>query len=281
MSEVLELFGIATSDAHADWQSISTNQACPYIQGRCFKVRKSTPEISIGTCVVSYGKELMPLAICPARLLEKSQIFLDAIHLLSRHEPGNQLHIVPEFSLPTGSIDYVLASVRRGKVADFVGIELQTLDTTGTVWPARQRALQIHGIDIPTVDAESRKTLGINWKMTAKTILVQMHHKISTFEIINKHLLLVIQNKLFDYLAEEFDTSALEAPLFTNSFHIHTYAMDMHNAGQSLTLSQRFSTDARGVATLLGIKQSSNVTLEAFNQAIEAKISNATLLKIP
>ena len=49
------------------------------------------------------------------------------------HEPGNELHTVPEVSVPGGSVDYFLASVRDGKVKDFVGIELQTLDTTGTV----------------------------------------------------------------------------------------------------------------------------------------------------
>ena len=33
-------------------------------------------------------------------------------------------------------------SALNNKVRDFVGIELQTLDTTGTVWPERQRLLE-------------------------------------------------------------------------------------------------------------------------------------------
>jgi hypothetical protein len=36
----------------------------------------------------------------------------------------------------------------------------------------------------------------MNWKMTAKTILVQMHHKVETFEHINKKMVLVIQDVL-------------------------------------------------------------------------------------
>ena len=59
---------------------------------------------------------------------------------LEAHEKG----IVAELAVPGGSIDYCLVSVRDGKPRDFVGIELQTLDTTGTVWPERQRFLQQH-----------------------------------------------------------------------------------------------------------------------------------------
>jgi len=61
---------------------------------------------------------------------------------IDTHEPGNELHIVSEVSIPGGSVDYFLVSAKDGKVKDFVGIELQTLDTTGTVWPERQRLLK-------------------------------------------------------------------------------------------------------------------------------------------
>jgi len=40
----------------------------------------------------------------------------------------------------------------------------------------------------------------MNWKMTAKTILMQVHHKVQTFEEINKHLVLVIQDHFMDYI---------------------------------------------------------------------------------
>jgi hypothetical protein len=67
-----------------------------------------------------------------------------------------------------------------------VGIELQTLDTTGTVWPTRQRFLASKGFDdIPRAELENTKTYGMNWKMTAKTILVQLHHKIQTFDTVS------------------------------------------------------------------------------------------------
>jgi hypothetical protein len=61
---------------------------------------------------------------------------------LTVHEPGNELHIVGEINIPGGSVDYFFVSAKERKVMDFVGIEFQTLDTTGTVWPERSASLQ-------------------------------------------------------------------------------------------------------------------------------------------
>src|SRR5205085_3458321 len=118
--------------------------------------------------------------------------------------PGNELRIVPELAVPGGSIDYCLVSVRDGKPRDFVGIELQTLDTTGTVWPERQRFLRRHKVRVKREHAASAKLFGMNWKMTAKTILVQLNHKIATFEHLWKRLVLVMEVCLLDYMRSEF-----------------------------------------------------------------------------
>jgi len=71
------------------------------------------------------------------------------LHLLTSHAPGNELHLVPEVSIPGGSVDYVLISTDcNRKVKDFVGIELQTMDTTGSVWYERQLALKEVGLRV-------------------------------------------------------------------------------------------------------------------------------------
>ena len=98
---------------------------------------------------------------------------------------------------------------KDGKVKDFTGIELQTMDTTGTVWPERQRLLNKHGFPVDRADIENKKPFGMNWKMTAKTILIQMHHKSETFEYLNKHLALIIQKPFLT--------------ISTANFRFHTY----------------------------------------------------------
>jgi DNA (cytosine-5)-methyltransferase 1 len=199
-SKISELYGKAAHAAGVDWRELISAQRCPFLGRKCRKNRKSDPEVTIGTCSVRHGSDDVIL-ICPYRLLERRQIFTDCIHLLTLHEPGNEFHVIPEITVPGGSIDYVLASVRKGKVLDFVGIELQSLDSTGSIWPERQRFAKEHGISgIRAADVSDRKPFGMNWKMTAKTILVQLHHKVGTFQGLGKHLVLVIQDVLLEYM---------------------------------------------------------------------------------
>ncbi len=183
---LVELFGVSTTKQNANWESVVAAGKCPYLKRKCLKNRKSQPNILIGTCTVVHGKNQQNIIICPHRLLDKNQIFIDSMHLLTLHEPGNEIHVVPEISVPGGSVDYFLVSVRDKKIKDFVGIELQAIDTTGTVWPARQKFLHQQGIKTLQRDRNSSDAFGINWKMTAKTILVQLHHKVETFEYLSK-----------------------------------------------------------------------------------------------
>ena len=283
MSKVIELFGWSVSlrRRREDWNLIVHEQQCPFLGKTCYKVRKSNPETSIGSCTVLYGKIPEPVLICPTRLIERGQIFSDCLHLLTMHEPGNELHVVSEISVPGGSVDYFLVSVRSGKVKDFVGIELQTLDTTGTVWPERQRLLKKLGVPRRDNSEKSNKSFGMNWKMTAKTVLVQLHHKIQTLEYINKRLVLVTQDKLLDYMRQEFDFGHLRNPAtIGDSLHLHAYKMERQkNQSYKLIFKERLSTDADGAAICLGLRVEARVELDAIVQTIQAKINSSTLFQ--
>jgi len=279
MSRVLELFGQSTDKDRPEWSRVVEEQMCPFLGKRCYKVRKSEPDTSIGTCTVSYGKPLGPVLICPTRLIEKRKIFTDCLHLLTSHEPGNDLHIVSEVAVPGGSVDYFLVSAAGEKVKDFVGIELQTLDTTGTVWPERQRFLRELGIPRSDDAETSKKPFGMNWKMTAKTILVQMHHKLLTFEHVNRKLVLVVQDRLLEYMEREFNFEHLNRPVsLGDPMHFHAYGVYKKQDGAyKLNLESRLSTDEEGIATCLGLQAEARVELEQIIGALEKKISEATL----
>lgn len=279
MSNVTELFGKASDNASVDWRRVIDEQTCVFANKRCYKVRKSDPGVSIGTCTVLYRKQPEPVIICPTRLIERGQIFTDCFHLLTTHEPGNELHLVPEVSIPGGSVDYFLVSARDGKVKDFVGIELQTLDTTGTVWPERQRLLKELGVPRADDAEKSDKPYGMNWKMTAKTILVQMHHKVQTFEHVHKKLVLVIQDKLLVYMTKEFKFDHLKNPAaIGDSMHLHAYRMGRATSGDfRLSMVTRLSTDANGIGTCLGLQAEARIELDKIIAALQAKISPATL----
>ncbi len=282
MNKIKEFFGEST-------QKISTarlkeklqTQNCPFTQKRCFKIRKSEPDISIGTCLVNYGAESKNIIICPNRMLQKRQVFIDCMHLLSKHEPGNELHVVPEVDVPGGSVDYVLVSAKNDKLKDFIGIEFQTLDTTGTIWPEHQRLLDEHGVTGDRNAIDSKKSFGMNWKMTAKTILVQLHHKIETFEYLSKNLVLVVQNYLFDYMQQEFNFDHLSEPSkIGDSLHFHSYLIKNQNFTYKIELDRRLSTDSEGMTICLGLQTEAKVELNEFIKNIESKLSGKTLLTI-
>jgi len=277
---VVELFGVEVSDTTQPWQTIVGDQTCPFLGKRCYKTRKSDSSISIGTCTVSDGNPPEPIMICPTRLTDRGKIFNDCMHLLTLHEPGNDLHLIPEVPIPGGQVDYFLVSAKDDKVVDFVGIELQTLDTTGTVWPERQRTLLKLGLTPEDSEAAARTTpYGMNWKHTAKTILVQMHHKAMTFEHVNRKLVLVIQNELLSYMESKFRFSHFHSPAtISDTVHLHAYGLKPPGTGRrALTLGSRISTDTDGIGEALGVQAETRLELEAITELLEQRMSDLTL----
>jgi hypothetical protein len=273
-SNVTELYTLPTFRVGVDWQAVATREHCAYLDTRCAKTRKSAPDVTIGTCSVRYGvRDPKDMVICPYRFLERNQIFTDCLHLLTRHEPGNELHRVSELTIPGGSVDYCLASVRKGKVVDFVAIELQAVDTTGTVWPERQRFLQSAGV---RVDRTGIGNFGMNWKMSAKTILIQLHHKIQTFENVNRHFVLVLQDHFLNAMEQSFAFGHIGAANISDSMHFHAYAFNRTEEGYRLELASRRSTDSAGIGICLGLQASPAVELETIHTSIEQKIARAS-----
>ena len=241
-------------------------------------MRKSNPDVQIGTCSVRYQNQ--DIIICPFRLLEHNQIFVDCLHLLTMHEPGNELYLVPEVQIPGGHVDYFLVSAKGKKVKDFIGIELQTMDTTGTVWPERQRFLNECGISVDVTDIQNRKPFGMNWKMTLKTILIQMHHKSETFEHLNKHLVLIIQKPLYEHMKSDFNFENVEGVRLGDPVHIHSYDFQQEDNRLKLSLATRVSTDSAGIANCLGLNSESKVELQDLMYLLEPKLIDANRLYI-
>ncbi len=154
------------------------------------------------------------------------------------------------------------------------------MDTTGTVWNERQKFINSKGGKVESRDL-AKKSFGINWKMTAKTILIQLHHKIDTFEHLGKHLVLVFQDCLVDYMKKEFSFSDVGAAKIGNSMHFHSYSIEeQKDKTYAIELSERLSTDSEGLAKCLGLKAKANIELEEILLKIQSKISKHTVLTI-
>lgn len=277
MSAIIEFYGHYVDDPAVNWQDVIEHQIDKYTAKRSIKIRKSQPGQTIGTVVIRNGKDPKNLIVDPSRFLENGKVFLDCLHLLTNHEPGNDLHLVPEIQIPGGNVDFILVSVKKNVIQDFVGIELQALDTTGSLWAERQLLLQKLGID-KTNSPITKMNFGINWKMTAKTTLVQLHHKVRTFEHLSKHLVLVAQDHLVNYMKRDFDFSEFNEPArLGDPMHIHSYGYTISDVTTSIELAERMSSDSLGLATSLGLKAEAKIELQVIIDKLEKRISDQTL----
>lgn len=274
----LELYARTAEEglSAAGWHQIIANEYCPFLQRRCAKTRKSDPSITIGTCIV--GNRGAPVVICPYRFRIDGTIFADSIGLLRNHEPSNEIHIVPEIAIPGGTIDYFVVSVDGSLIVDYIGLEIQTLDTTGTVWPARQKLVR-DLLDSPEELDRDDRSYNMNWKMTAKTILMQMHHKAETLELLHKKLVLVIQDVFFDYTVRAFSTASLTPAIVNDPVHFHIYTLRQGTDGRfSMSLTNQQSTTTVGVQQMLGRAGDATVHEENLVATIRSKLSAATRL---
>ena len=116
MTRIAELYGLPT-DVHltgTDWASVITSQHCPYLNRKCLKNRKSEPDLTISSCSLYFGKLPDIIMICPFRLLERQQIFMDCTHLLSLHQPGNELGGRKKITGPLGRYPMLFPGSQNG-----------------------------------------------------------------------------------------------------------------------------------------------------------------------
>lgn len=128
---------------------------------------------------------------------------------------------------------------------------------------------------------ETGQPYGMNWKMTAKTILIQLHHKIQTFEGIGKRLVLVLQDHFLNYLISNFSFEHVKCDArLQDSMQFHVYELMQHKQEYRINLVSRLSTDASGLATCLGMKAEPKLALIELQRILENKITDRTLLSI-
>jgi len=274
--EVLELY---TKSAYqgltqSDWGNLLQSQHCEYLGRKCLKMRKSAPDITLGTCTVGYKGNA--IVICPYRFLQGMQIFRDVIPLLEGHEASNQIHVVSEVEIPGGNVDFFVVSSKDGTIQDYLALEIQALDTTGSWWPARQAFIKKHVDPTQTVEA---KSFGMNWRMTAKTILVQMHHKAQTLDTLGKKLVLVVQDCLYTYMSAEFNTSRVRAAERADSVHFQVYSVNRRDHGRfGMTLRSHYSTTPAGIEVMLGASRSNEISESDMRARLKLKMNAHTLL---
>lgn len=189
--KVFEFFGFDPTDTSARPTEIRTSETCPFVGGRCIKAFKSG--LISGACTVK-PETSEPVIVCPNRMYANDYEVLKRVATVSfgegirlcrgiedLHRDGKDVHVFgkrwgKELRLPGRRkgggyfVDWILALLNpERRLIEFVAVELQTMDTTGSYeWQVRTF------LGLPPVPV---KPAGINWENVNKRILPQLIYK--------------------------------------------------------------------------------------------------------
>lgn len=195
-SNIVEFFGYAPADPSAPAAQARAQKRCPFIGDTCQKTL-SDGAIS-GVCTLK-PKTSGPVICCPIRLYANDyQILVD----VAQTAFGGKVELLPgkavrggqsssevtkvavfgkrwgkELRLPNRGrsggyfVDWVLARLdERGELAEFVAVEVQSIDTTGNYQAERNAYLRGEAF-------AGQSTAGFNWENVNKRILPQIIYK--------------------------------------------------------------------------------------------------------
>jgi len=184
---LIEVFGHAPNDTTPKARKFWGLNACPFMGRACTKF-DHTNTICYGTCSVSnVGQKVI---ICPNRLYANNyetirhvseDVFGKLPFMLFDEylkKESNSLNCVValgqnsgrEVKLSKMSMDWVLAHIKNGKLLEYVGIEVQSIDITGNYRDAWYAARDKKSVIPPSAH-------GLNWANVHKRLMPQIIRK--------------------------------------------------------------------------------------------------------
>lgn len=150
---------------------------CPYIKARCPKRSTQLPDEPYPVCSLWRGtgpktdpqKDL--IFVCPKRFYAVDFLTEVIKHCWAGETPANPM-VAPEVKMEGfGNVDFVIADVGQdGEVGQFLSVELQAIDITGSAFKAYQ-ALRMGD------DLGKKPTYGFNWDNVYKRYITQLIRK--------------------------------------------------------------------------------------------------------
>ena len=93
--------------------------------------------------------------------------------------------------------------------------------------------------------------------------------------------MLVIQDAFYEYMSEEFSTTALRSAETADAAHFHIYSLEQQQDKTfSLELANRLSTTTVGIEQILGLRREAQIPEQELIARIQGKIGPATLLRL-
>lgn len=212
---LVEIFGHAPNDVTPKARKYWDLKACPFMGRACTKY-DHTNTICYGTCsVTNAGQEVV---ICPNRLyannyqtirhvsedafgklpfmmfdeyINKVSASLDCVVALGQNSGK-------EVKLSKKSMDWVLAHIKNGKLVEYVGVEVQSIDITGNYRDAWYAARDKKSAIPPSGH-------GLNWANVHKRLMPQIIRKSLVYSksaLVSKGLFFIVPEPVYQRFEE-------------------------------------------------------------------------------
>lgn len=249
--DISELFGYPAKDRSPEVSRIRERGICPFLQGSCTKLDHRGK--STGVCSVFNPKEGVETIICPNRLyFDNYQVLREVIEdafgadftlirpegvgkvnhdglkvVALGHNFGKEVRVPLPISRGrkrTGSFytDWVLAQITRtGDLGNFVGVEVQSIDTTGSY--RGTQAGYMKGLKQPPPSGH-----GLNWENVNKRILPQVIFKgrvLQREKSCEKGLYFIVPEAMYERIIQRLGGGLEEYPPGRGSVTFFRYAI--------------------------------------------------------
>jgi Restriction endonuclease NotI len=178
---------------------------CPYIMARCTKRSTQLREEPYPVCSLWRGAKFSNgpakdlIYVCPKRFYAIDFLAEVIEYCWPGEKPQNPM-IASEVQMKDfGNVDFVIADIGKdGEVGQFLSVELQAIDITGSVFDAYQ-ALR------DGTDLEKRPTYGFNWDNVYKRYITQLIRKGYHHHHWKSKIVAVIPEEVYLYIKDRAD----------------------------------------------------------------------------
>ena len=205
--------------ANADYQ-------CPFINGQCVKPGHIL-DGPYPVCSIRQRTNPRLITVCPKRFLENDLMADVVAHCWPGKPPKNPRFAHEIRMAPFGQVDMVVAdyNAQAHSIREFVSVELQAVDITGSVEPAYSALLNS--------EPEVRAKYGLNWANVRKRYIDQLVAKCFYHHQWNTRVVAVMQSPLYDYFRThmQFDEIAPGSGTVDVAFLLYDYVEgDVHHS---------------------------------------------------
>jgi len=267
-----EIFGYPYSNTDSKATEVRAKHWCPFVDKVCYKQSRLI-DYPFGVCSAHVNDD--EVALCPRRFLDGHTVFTD----IAQHyfKTVNNILVFSEIRLEdVGSFDFVMVKHKpmSAEIEDFVAIEFQTGQTTGTGKLVQGLKDYLEGKSV----TQKSYGFGLNLYDIWKRSFTQILNKGVIMENWRKKIYWVVQEPVYKYFEARYNLQRLDfQPQHSTVFALY----DLKPTGQVFRLGASRKISASMDQLFAAFRNNPNVpSVEKFLDALKRKIEGEAQISL-